>query len=217
VLKYVGCLMKDEGHDFRRLNKNGTEVEGARLSEQASPADLQREVLMLQREEAKLIVDIKKAAKQNQTASMKTLAKSLVRLRGQMNQLRASETQLRGVKTTITVTPSPPEMHHLRLHSEPADVRYPLPSWRITKMHCVSQKNLRNERGGGLEMRPTVSRQDCCRTLSSYSRKLPPLAGCPTAYSSSTQGPRSGRHNCISLDWDARGVGKGGGDLWHLY
>ena len=57
----------------------------------------------LQREEQKLITDIKKAAKQNNTQAARVLAKSLVRLRGQMNQLRASEAQLRGVKTSITV------------------------------------------------------------------------------------------------------------------
>lgn len=61
--------------------------------------------MALQREEQKLITDIKKAAKQNNTQAMKVLAKSLVRLRGQMNQLRASEAQLRGVKTSITVSP----------------------------------------------------------------------------------------------------------------
>ena len=66
-------------------------------------SDLQREMLGLQREEQKLIVDIKKAAKQNNTQATRVLAKSLVRLRGQMNQLRSSEAQLRGVKTTITV------------------------------------------------------------------------------------------------------------------
>ena len=68
-------------------------------------ADLQREMMGLQREEQKLITDIKKAAKQNNTQATRVLAKSLVRLRGQMNQLRASEAQLRGVKTTVTVIP----------------------------------------------------------------------------------------------------------------
>ena len=67
------------------------------------PADLQREMMGLQREEQKLVTDIKKAAKQNNTQAARVLAKSLVRLRGQMNQLRASEAHLRGVKTTITV------------------------------------------------------------------------------------------------------------------
>lgn len=60
--------------------------------------------MSLQREEQKLIVDIKKAAKQNNTQATKVLAKSLVRLRNQMNQLRASEAHLRGVKTTVTVS-----------------------------------------------------------------------------------------------------------------
>lgn len=75
------------------------------------PADLQREMFALKREEQKLILDIKKAAKQNNMQAAKVLAKSLVRLRGQMNQLRASEAQLRGVKTTITVRPSSLLLH----------------------------------------------------------------------------------------------------------
>ena len=78
----------------------------------SSTADLQREMMGLQREEQKLITDIKKAAKQNNTQAAKVLAKSLVRLRGQMNQLRASEAQLRGVKTTITVSIC--QLHDLR-------------------------------------------------------------------------------------------------------
>jgi hypothetical protein len=46
--------------------------------------DLDREILELKREEAKLIKDIKAAAKTGNQASMRVLAKSLVRLRGQV-------------------------------------------------------------------------------------------------------------------------------------
>ena len=82
---------------------------------------------MLQREEAKLIVDIKKAAKQNNMVSTKVLAKSLVRLRGQMNQLRASEAQLRGVKTTITVSsPSPLSVLRKKHKHKQAQAHIPL-------------------------------------------------------------------------------------------
>lgn len=67
------------------------------------PADIDREVLALQREEAKLISEIKAAAKAGNTPATRVLAKSLVRLRGQIAQLRGSSAQLRGVGTSITV------------------------------------------------------------------------------------------------------------------
>ena len=89
-------------------------------------ADLQRELLSLQREEQKLINDIKKTAKQGNTQATKTLAKSLVRIRGQMNQLRASEAHLRGVKYAVTVRPSLALLTHatLMLDLTVTDLRY---------------------------------------------------------------------------------------------
>jgi division protein CdvB (Snf7/Vps24/ESCRT-III family) len=68
--------------------------------------DLERELVDLKREEAKLVRDIKAAAKVGNQAGMRVLAKSLVRLRGQQTKLHASIAQLRGVKTSITVSVS---------------------------------------------------------------------------------------------------------------
>ena len=67
------------------------------------PADIEREVLVLKREEQKLTREIKQAAAKGNTAGAKQLAKSLIRLRGQEAKLQASMGQLRGVKTSITV------------------------------------------------------------------------------------------------------------------
>lgn len=64
--------------------------------------DLDRELLALKREEQKLILEIKAAAKTNNQAAMRVLAKSLVRLRGQMAKLQGSSANLRGVSTNLT-------------------------------------------------------------------------------------------------------------------
>lgn len=47
-------------------------------------AEIDREVANLKRDEAKLIQDIKKAAKEGNTASTRVLAKSLVRIKAQV-------------------------------------------------------------------------------------------------------------------------------------
>jgi len=47
-------------------------------------ADIDREVANLKRDEKRLIMEIKNAARQGNTASTKVLAKSLVRLRAQV-------------------------------------------------------------------------------------------------------------------------------------
>lgn len=65
--------------------------------------DIEREVLVLKREEQKLTREIKQAAAKGNTAGAKQLAKSLIRLRAQEAKLQASMGQLRGVKTSITV------------------------------------------------------------------------------------------------------------------
>lgn len=64
--------------------------------------EIERELMGLKREEEKLIREIKAAAKANNTAAMRVLAKSLVRLRGQMTTLQSSAAQLKGVKHNIT-------------------------------------------------------------------------------------------------------------------
>ena len=66
--------------------------------------DIEREVLVLKREEQKLTREIKQAAAKGNTAGAKQLAKSLIRLRAQEAKLQASMGQLRGVKTSITVS-----------------------------------------------------------------------------------------------------------------
>lgn len=64
--------------------------------------DLDRELMALKREEQKLVLEIKAAAKTNNQAAMRVLAKSLVRLRGQMAKLQGSQANLRGVSTNLT-------------------------------------------------------------------------------------------------------------------
>lgn len=68
-----------------------------------STPDVDREVLALRREEEKLIREIKAAAKAGNTPATRVLAKSLVRLRGQVAKLQGSSAQLKGISTTITV------------------------------------------------------------------------------------------------------------------
>lgn len=60
-------------------------------------------MLALKREEEKLIREIKAAAKTNNQASLKILAKSLVRLRAQITKLHGSAANLKGVSTNLTV------------------------------------------------------------------------------------------------------------------
>lgn len=60
-------------------------------------------MLVLKREEAKIVKEIKDAAKVGNKAGMKIHALSLVRLRKQQTKLQASQAQLRGVRTSITV------------------------------------------------------------------------------------------------------------------
>jgi hypothetical protein len=55
------------------------------------------EMRKLEREEAKLIADMKKAAKENNSATTKTLAKSLIRLRKSKVQMQQSVAQLTGI------------------------------------------------------------------------------------------------------------------------
>ena len=68
------------------------------------PSDLEREMLALNREESKLVIDIKAAAKQGNQPTVRVLAKSLIRLRGQKVKLQATMGQLRGVRSSITVS-----------------------------------------------------------------------------------------------------------------
>lgn len=67
-------------------------------------ADLEREQIGLKREEQKLIREIKQAAAKNNTPTVRVLAKSLVRLRGQQARLAASAAQMRGVSSSMVVS-----------------------------------------------------------------------------------------------------------------
>lgn len=53
-------------------------------------ADIEREIASLKRDEQRLVMEIKKAAKQGNTPATKVLAKSLVRLRGQVRSSASS-------------------------------------------------------------------------------------------------------------------------------
>ena len=66
-------------------------------------ADLEREQMGLKREEQKLIREIKAAAAKNNTPTVRVLAKSLVRLRGQQARLQASAAQMRGISSSMVV------------------------------------------------------------------------------------------------------------------
>lgn len=66
--------------------------------------EIEREIMELKREEANLIREIKAAAKTGNQASLKVLAKSLVRVRTQMGKLQGSIAQLKGVSTQMTVS-----------------------------------------------------------------------------------------------------------------
>ena len=59
--------------------------------------EIETELRKLEREEAKLIGDMKKAAKENNGATAKVLAKNLVRLRKNKTRMQESVAQLTGV------------------------------------------------------------------------------------------------------------------------
>lgn len=67
------------------------------IAEPLCPAEIETELRKLEREETKLIGDVKKAAKENNTATAKVLAKNLVRLRKNKARMQESVAQLTGV------------------------------------------------------------------------------------------------------------------------
>ncbi|KAK9811993.1 hypothetical protein WJX73_006903 [Symbiochloris irregularis] len=74
--------------------------------------DLEREILALKREETRLIAEIKKSAKQGNTASTRILAKSLVRVRGQQTKMHAGIAQMQGVKSSMTTAAATSTVGH---------------------------------------------------------------------------------------------------------
>lgn len=67
------------------------------------PTDIDRELLVLKREEQKLVREIKDAAAKGNQAGAKTLAKQLIRIRNQMQRLTVHNAQMKGVSAQITV------------------------------------------------------------------------------------------------------------------
>jgi len=63
--------------------------------------EIERERLALQRQEAKLIAEIKKAAKDGQTSAARTLATNLVRTRKAMARMGAMKGQVQGAATQM--------------------------------------------------------------------------------------------------------------------
>lgn len=66
--------------------------------------EIERERLGLQRQEQKLIADIKKAAKEGQTATAKTLAKQLVRTRGALERMGAMKGQVQSAAVQMKLS-----------------------------------------------------------------------------------------------------------------
>ncbi|KAG6504574.1 hypothetical protein ZIOFF_036908 [Zingiber officinale] len=66
--------------------------------------EIERERQGLQAQEKKLIVEIKKTAKQGQMAAVKVMAKDLIRTRHQITKFYALKSQLQGVSLRIQVT-----------------------------------------------------------------------------------------------------------------
>lgn len=66
-------------------------------------AELERDLLSMDKEEVKLVAEIRAAAKHGNVKGAKILARAVVRLRGQRTKVLASAAQLRSVRTTIGV------------------------------------------------------------------------------------------------------------------
>ncbi|CAN8311169.1 unnamed protein product [Cochlearia groenlandica] len=60
---------------------------------------IEKEILSLQSEEKKLVIEIKRTAKTGNEGATKTLARQLIRLRQQISKLQGSRAQMRGIAT----------------------------------------------------------------------------------------------------------------------
>lgn len=89
---------------FRRAVAPTEQVRESQRDIRKGTREIEREIMELKREEANLIREIKAAAKTGNQASLKVLAKSLVRVRTQMGKLQGSIAQLKGVSTQMTVS-----------------------------------------------------------------------------------------------------------------
>eukprot|EP00210_Caulerpa_lentillifera_P005302 g5066.t1 len=86
---------------FKKTSVKDT-VRTAKRDIQKNSRDVERELTALKREEQKLILQIKQATKQGNTANARVLAKSLIRLRGQITKLTEGSAQLKGISTQMT-------------------------------------------------------------------------------------------------------------------
>ncbi|KAL4431015.1 hypothetical protein ABPG75_006271 [Micractinium tetrahymenae] len=89
----------------RLFKKEPTPKELARSTQRdigRNVRDLDREIASLQRDEQKLIKEIKAAARQGNQAGTRILAQQLVRLRSHITKLRTTQAQLRGVGLSVT-------------------------------------------------------------------------------------------------------------------
>lgn len=106
------CLVHSDlrnGKQQSYVNRHGTPLGELRDSKRElgrAQRDILREREELERQEVKLVNDIKKAAKNGQEATAKTLAKQLVRLRAQKDKLTAMHAQVGGVSVRATVRPA---------------------------------------------------------------------------------------------------------------
>jgi hypothetical protein len=89
----INALMINEGKLGHVLYDVFCSIYNGRLMD----SEIETELRKLEREEAKLILDVKKAAKENNSATAKVLAKNLVRLRQNKARMQESVAQLTGV------------------------------------------------------------------------------------------------------------------------
>lgn len=66
--------------------------------------DIEREILALQREEAKCVKDVKAAAAVGNMKAVKILAQQVVRMRNQKGKLQSQAASLRGVTFSMAVS-----------------------------------------------------------------------------------------------------------------
>ncbi|KAF6151133.1 hypothetical protein GIB67_002385 [Kingdonia uniflora] len=102
VLKLVGLLLDEDGADWGRNQGGRIELlrENKRMLDK-SIREIERERQSLQTQEKKLIMEIKKSAKQGQMGAVKVMAKDLIRTRHQVEKFYKLKSQLQGVALRI--------------------------------------------------------------------------------------------------------------------
>eukprot|EP01024_Parvocaulis_polyphysoides_P057827 TRINITY_DN6175_c0_g1_i7.p1 TRINITY_DN6175_c0_g1~~TRINITY_DN6175_c0_g1_i7.p1 ORF type:complete len:231 (-),score=42.27 TRINITY_DN6175_c0_g1_i7:1913-2539(-) len=87
---------------FKKKPDAKTQVKDSQRQIRGNVRDIDREVQKLKQEEAKLILDIKKAARSGDQTMAKVLAKSLIKLRGSITKMYQAKAQLTGVSHNLT-------------------------------------------------------------------------------------------------------------------